>query len=584
LRRKVANFPDGGVLIWAENGLFLARDVNGTVTVTPAGKMDVEGILELRDFPAIGVLIGTRQGLFLAREANGIVTVAPASDRDIGYVYGLANFPGGGVLIWAEKGLFLAREANGMVTVTPTGDVSTGLVYRVSNFPGGRALIGAEGGLFVTVAIPLSDAVVTVKTKKNLDIGPIDRDVTLEFVMQHRCAAVGNHLGLKVRVTAPGVKPKDSDRQFITLTPDPMIAEVTLPNLRIDRGDQWSFQLIATSNGNVRLVGSPQTLTFVSGPWWERWWKVFAAALAVILALTNVVLFVLARRSAWAWRVATDDGWGTWVLRVATLILSYFPQAQLWIIDLYYQRIRARVQAQAARPFLPLPLSTRGGSSRVSTDVLAPSWSGRRLWVQGGSGMGKTALFRNITENHFREHDTAYTAHAKWRCVLVAFAARDFAGSGEDKDDPAWVIDAVRATLSSEGLTFANSTLLWRFLQNGTLGVAIDGLNEVDRTRAVAAFTRAFNDAPMLVTSQQPGNDRFTTWRLPPDIREFTSDLMRLYLSEDKAQAVMSRIAACGLKDAIRSGYDVRLVIDLVKPIHSTRSFRPIGWDCMRRY
>jgi hypothetical protein len=142
----------------------------------------------------------------------------------------------------------------------------------------------------------------------------------------------------------------------------------------------------------------------------------------------------------------------------------------------------------------------------------------------------------------------------------------NFAGSGEDKDDPAWVIDAVRATLSSEGVTFASSALLTRFLESGTLGVAIDGLNEVDRTRAVVAFTKTFNDAPMLVTSQQPGSDRFTTWRLPPDIREFTSDLLRLYLPKKQAEVVMKRIAASGLRGAIRSGYDVRLVVDLVRP------------------
>ena len=69
----------------------------------------------------------------------------------------------------------------------------------------------------------------------------------------------------------------------------------------------------------------------------------------------------------------------------------------------------------------------------------------------------------------------------------------------------------------------------------------------------------------MLVTSQQPGNDRFTTWQLPPDIRAFTSDLLRLYLPE-QAEVVVKRIAASGLRDAIRSGYDVRLVIDLVRP------------------
>lgn len=258
--------------------------------------------------------------------------------------------------------------------------------------------------------------------------------------------------------------------------------------MRINKADQWSFQLIATSNNRVRSVGGPQALTFVSGPRWEQWWKGFAAALVFILALTNVALFMLARRSALAWRMATDDGWGTWVLRVATLLMSYFPKAQLWIIDLYYQRIRARLPAP--RPFLPLPLSQKDSGPRASIDALAPPWSERRFWVQGGSGMGKTAMFRYVTETHFREHETAYDAYAKWGCVLVAFAARDFAGSGEDKDDPAWVVEAVRDTLSSEGLTFANSALLSRFLESGTLGVAIDGLNEVDRTRAVAAFSR----------------------------------------------------------------------------------------------
>jgi hypothetical protein len=126
-------------------------------------------------------------------------------------------------------------------------------------------------------------------------------------------------------------------------------------------------------------------------------------------------------------------------------------------------------------------------------------------------------------------------------------------------------VDAVRATLSSEGITFENSALLARILEGGTIGVAIDGLNEVDRTKAVAAFSRTFTEAPMLITSQQPGSERFITWRLPADIRDFTSDLLRLYLPADHA-VVMERISASGLKDAIRSGYDVRLVIDLARP------------------
>jgi hypothetical protein len=37
----------------------------------------------------------------------------------------------------------------------------------------------------------------------------------------------------------------------------------------------------------------------------------------------------------------------------------------------------------------------------------------------------------------------------------------------------------------------------------------------------------------MLVTSQQSGGDRFITWRLPSDIRDFTFELLRLYLTEE---------------------------------------------------
>jgi hypothetical protein len=181
--------------------------------------------------------------------------------------------------------------------------------------------------------------------------------------------------------------------------------------------------------------------------------------------------------------------------------------------------------------------------------------------------MGKTALFRQVTEAHFRGHDTAFTAFTKWGCVLIAFAARDFAGSGEDKDEPAWVVDAVRATLSSERVTFADEKLLSRFLESGSVGVAIDGLNEVNRTRSVIAFIQRYAAAPVLVTSQQPGEQRyFRTWRLPVDIRAFTEALLEKYLGEDAAAVVMTRISTSGLKDAIRSGYDLRLIIDLARP------------------
>src|SRR2546429_9351285 len=74
--------------------------------------------------------------------------------------------------------------------------------------------------------------------------------------------------------------------------------------------------------------------------WLKGWAWWVGGSIGVMLALLNVVLFLFARRSAWAWSLATDDRLGSRILRVATLTLSYIPKAQIWILDLYFHRRR----------------------------------------------------------------------------------------------------------------------------------------------------------------------------------------------------------------------------------------------------
>ena len=45
--------------------------MNGAVTVAPVGDAETGRVLMLHDFPGGGVLIGAEKGLFLAREVNG---------------------------------------------------------------------------------------------------------------------------------------------------------------------------------------------------------------------------------------------------------------------------------------------------------------------------------------------------------------------------------------------------------------------------------------------------------------------------------------------------------------------------------
>lgn len=123
-------------------------------------------------------------------------------------------------------------------------------------------------------------------------------------------------------------------------------------------------------------------------------------------------------------------------------------------------------------------------------------------------------------------------------------------------------MNAVKSTLSQSRLTFESDELLHRLLRSGTVGIAIDGLHEAGRTRSVEAFARAYPAAPLIVTSQM-GPKRFSTWRLPPDIRSFIDDLLSVYLGAEAGAAVSRRIEQSGLRASIRSGYDVRLIVDM---------------------
>jgi len=88
-------------------------------------------------------------------------------------------------------------------------------------------------------------------------------------------------------------------------------------------------------------------------------------------------------------------------------------------------------------------------------------------------------------------------------------------------------------------------------------------LNEVARGRAVAAFAAAFPNAPLFVTSQELGEEPFDVWRLPSTISQHVEGLLTLYLGAAKATVLTQSLKNSGLFDYLRSGYDVRLVIDL---------------------
>lgn len=611
---EMHELPGAGVLIGARRGLFLAKASGGKATLERVDADYINSIPRMLTNPAGGVLVATHEGLFLAQAKSGradLELVDPIQQAQ------METFPGaGGVLIWNSTGIFraqvirekaglelissegnkndrtsrmhqipglgvlfysrdsnrllLARAADGKTSLEPVANIDSGDVETTHHLPGVGMIIHARNGLFLLSEVPLGSAIAEPLDRKAFEgiLADDHFDRVLDFSIQHQCAAALGLIGFEVRVTPPGERRLTVDPKYVAIRPTAGKAEVTV-RLRMPSHGAWKFQFVSMQGKAEKQIGQELEVS-VRAPTTPRklledsaWWV--SLIVGVMLFTTNVVLFVAARRSAWAWRLATDAGMGTAILRIATVVLSHWSQAQVWILDRYFQSRRRRMERRQSVPFLPLPLTFNEEEVRASDEVLTPPLVGRRIWIQGNTGMGKTALFRHTVTAHFSNPVNSFDAFDSWGCIIAAFSARDFADGGEDKPDPVWVVDSVKATLSAEGVTFEDDNLLRRMLRTGTVAVAIDGLHEAGRTKAVEAFARAFDAAPMFVTSQEPGGDLFATWRLPFDISAFIDDLLEAYLGTDLAQHLIRRISTSGLRSQIRSGYDVRLLVDLVR-------------------
>ncbi len=388
--------------------------------------------------------------------------------------------------------------------------------------------------------------------------------------MTHPCSAFADQFNL--HVVARSAKGEDVGTiPAIGFQPrgDAMSFEATVP---VSYSGEWTFRVVSMATGTKTNIGEPsEPISFVAPDtpgflgWLAKWRGVIAAISAVLWAILNLLVFAAARYSAAAWRLATDEFWGK-ALILQSLLLRHWQSAQLWLLDLYV-RERRTTAAGKSLPYLPLPLTGPDGKIADSDAVLARLAAGRHLWVQGGTGMGKTATFLHLRQIHFGGIET--TAFAIFRrdgYVLVPIEARRFPEAPfDEKGGSAWVVACVLSVLSEGGLSFEDRGLLRAMLRKGTLAIAIDGLNEVARGQAVSAFAAEFPAAPLFVTSQEPGESPFEVWRLPAAIAEHVDGLLGLYLGEPRGEALARRLRDTGLMQHLRSGYDVRLVIELAE-------------------
>jgi hypothetical protein len=474
-----------------------------------------------------------------------------------------------GILITGSNGLFWFDFPSHSLEMLYQGNA--GRLFAKGKVTDGY-LIGTTKGLFEAVTRPLSMGKFVVTNEAHvLEAARSLAPAILRFGINHEC-------GPDFRRDEIAIYSRSSDNEKWNPFKISEFEHVMTPKgvrfsvepFRLPPG-KLMLRAEIKRNGVTYIAGDQINLDIPRVPW--EWvienWRYVAFILTVVLVLINISLFIAARYSDRAWRLATDPSWGTAILRMPLLGIRHSRIVQLWILDRY---VRSQVAtAQGEVPYLPVPLRASSMLSGSEATTLWPEalfeqlGKPARIWVQGRAGMGKTALFHSLVRRHFGKFGTtAFSLYKRERMILVPIVARQFSHLNEEKTAD-WVFACIKQTLSIRGLGFEDVGLLRAVLRAGTLGVAIDGIHEVARAPAVLSFAAEYPDVPILVTSQSFTEGPFQVCTLPSGIQEFVNELCILYLGRAAGTAVGTRLHTSGLIQHLRSGYDVRLIVELAR-------------------
>jgi hypothetical protein len=298
-------------------------------------------------------------------------------------------------------------------------------------------------------------------------------------------------------------------------------------------------------------------------------WPIIVAIVTGLLALSFIVLLLLAHRSPRALNLLSDSVWARW-LTWPFFFLRHVPAVQRWVLEPWFQAVRWSIIIDIR--FLDPPVSMTGGSPSAGVALLRRLRDSPRLWLHGRSGMGKSSVFAAWERAYFiAENVPSLNAAARtFGFILIALPLRHYTALPvPDANRPeSWVLEIVRRRLEQYGFTTRDLGLVDALLKAGQIAVALDGTNEIDRDLALAAFASQFPQVRLLITSQAipqslAGDERWEVWELPEDVGRLRDELLALWLGVEKGARLSRRIVAESLSQTIGSGYDLRLLADL---------------------
>jgi hypothetical protein len=339
-------------------------------------------------------------------------------------------------------------------------------------------------------------------------------------------------------------------------------------NFDISTPGDWRFQvqIVQTSAGHredadvAKLVPLHQGLV-------ERLttqWKLLTIVAVGCYFAVFTSLLVAAHWQSGALRIIGDPFWSK-VGLLPWLLIGHLPAVQQWILEPWFQRSRAG--HPTPRKHLPMPLRDADDRMMSSDELHTRINTGCRLLVQGNSGMGKTALAESLMQAYFTATSLNEAVRQRGH-VLIAINVRRHSPATVDPDKSVdWILQGVAAHFAEHQFVLPDPSIVHSMLRSGRFILLLDGLNEVPGAAdAVRRFATQFKGAAGIVATSQSGlSVPFVTLRLPPTMTSHVRGLLELHLGQEAAHAVCQRLESHGLLAHILNGYDVQLLIDLVK-------------------
>lgn len=512
---------DGALIIAAGySGVYELRDSTLSIVVP---RRVIEGLPPLDRFSLVkneGWLFGWSRTIGLQRYSNHVFSDV-FSWQPTGQVLRVVAV-GKEVLVLARRGLFRFVDAqNDFPVATPTRDT--------------ESLASNEGQ---TIAVKVQHPCAASFKKTDFGFVPFD-DVTQEVW--------------------PEIPPSDvaldiEDEQTVT-----WYGSIELPK------GTYSVSLAVFEGAQRVPVSSPISFRVAWGPAEHIANGSRLAAPWIFAAHSLLFLGLLAgaRRSRWCWSVVSDPFWGRAGLWFY-FALRHIGVAQRWVMDRWFAEVRANLQPVA---YVPIPLRDGEDRALLPSDLLARLKSSPRLWIQGNAGMGKTVLVADLEQNVFGESANLFAARNRFGFVPIVVPLRRFANLAPDSERPElFIAELARRAVAEHGPEFENASLFRAILTNGGFVVLLDGANEVPYSDNLEYSARALHPIRVLITSQadQDHPPEFEVLHLPPNVKDAIQPLLNKFLGEELSGAVSSQLEHSPLAADIRSGYDVRLLADLV--------------------